>query len=83
MILLCLPDEITIREFSVKGTVYVTTLTNPKVYPKKALAELYQQRWHVELDFRIIKTYMGMEMLRCRSSEMVKKVVLSICLPIT
>ena len=78
-----LPDEITIREFSVKGIVYVTTLTNAKVYPKKALAELYQQRWHVELDFRIIKTYMGMEMLRCKSAEMVKKVVLSICLPIT
>lgn len=39
-----LPDQITIREFSVKGLVYVTTLREAKAYPKTALAELYQQR---------------------------------------
>ena len=36
-----LPDEILIREFSVKNTVYVTTLMDAKTYPKKSLAELY------------------------------------------
>ena len=68
-----LPDELFIREFSVKGTVYVTTLMNAKTYPKKSLAELYQQRWQIEVDFRSIKTHMGMEMLRCKTAEMVKK----------
>ena len=68
-----LPNVIHIREFSVKGVIYVTTLLNAKTYPKKALAELYQQRWKIELDFRTIKTHMGMEMLRCQTPEMVKK----------
>lgn len=68
-----LPDIITVREFSVKGVVYVTTLLNAKTHPKKALAELYQQRWKIELDFRTIKTHMGMEMLRCQTAEMVEK----------
>ena len=68
-----LPDSISVREFSVKGVVYVTTLLNAKAYPKKALAELYQQRWKIELDFRTIKTHMGMEMLRCQTAEMVEK----------
>lgn len=68
-----LPDELLIREFSVKGIVYVTTLIESKVYSKKALAELYQQRWQIEVDFRTIKTHMGMEMLRCKTAEMVKK----------
>lgn len=68
-----LPDQITIREFSVKGLVYVTTLRDAKAYPKTALADLYQQRWKIELDFRSIKTSMGMEMLRCKSPAMVDK----------
>jgi len=68
-----LPDLIYVREFSVKGVVYVTTLLNAKAYPKKVLAELYQQRWKIELDFRTIKTHMGMEMLRCQTAEMVEK----------
>ncbi len=66
-----LPDAITIREFSVKGLVYVTTLLDAKAYPKIALAELYQQRWQIELDFRSIKTSMGREMLRCKSPQMI------------
>lgn len=68
-----LPDELYIREFSVKGVVYVTTLMEPKAYPKKGLAQLYQQRWKIELDFRTLKTHMGMEMLRCKTAEMVKR----------
>ena len=68
-----LPSVISIREFSVKGVVSVTTLLNAKGYPKKVLAELYQQRWKIELDFRTIKTSMGMDMLRCQTAEMVEK----------
>jgi len=68
-----LPDALTVREFAVNGTVYVTTLLAAKTYPKKELADLYHQRWKIELDFRTIKTHMGMEMLRCKTPEMVRK----------
>lgn len=68
-----LPDELWVREFSVKGTVYVTTLIDVRTYPKKSLATLYQQRWQIEVDFRSIKTQMGMEMLRCKTAPMVEK----------
>ena len=68
-----LPDTITVREFSVKGVIYVTTLLDAKKYPKTAIATFYQQRWHIELDIRAIKTHMGMELLRCKTPETVEK----------
>jgi IS4 transposase len=68
-----LPPTITVREFSVNGIVYVTTLLNAKRFIKQELASLYKERWKIELDFRAIKTHMGMEMLRCKSPEMVQK----------
>jgi hypothetical protein len=46
---------------------------NAKKYHKKELAELYTQRWLIELDFRSLKTHMKMDMLRCKSPDMVKK----------
>ena len=70
---LALPEEIRIREFAVGGRVYVTTLLNSKTYHKKALTKLYKERWTIELDFRSIKTNLGMEMLCCKSAEMVRK----------
>jgi len=68
-----LPGTITLREFAVKGLVFVTTLLNAIKYPKTEIATFYKQRWHVELDLRAIKTHMGMELLRCKTPEMVEK----------
>lgn len=68
-----LPAKITVREFAVKGIVYVTTLLSAKKYPKTAIAALYRERWKIELDFRSIKTHMGMEMLRCKTPDMIRK----------
>ena len=68
-----LPEVITVREFKVKGVVYVTTLLNAKQFCKQELASLYKERWKIELDFLAIKTHMGMEMLRCKTPEMVQK----------
>lgn len=68
-----LPDKITVREFRVNGIDFVTTLTDAKRYRKKALADLYVQRWQIEVDFRSIKTHMGMETLRCKTADMVEK----------
>lgn len=68
-----LPEKITVREFRINGIDFVTTLTDAKRYRKKALGDLYAQRWHIEVDFRSIKTHMGMEMLRCKTPDMVEK----------
>jgi len=45
----------------------------PKHTPKPAIKALYRSRWHVELDLRNIKTTLGMEMLSCKTPEMVRK----------
>jgi hypothetical protein len=68
-----LPEIISVREFRVKGVDYVTTLLNAKQFHKQELANLYKERWKIELDFLAIKTHMGMEMLRCKTPEMVQK----------
>ena len=68
-----LPSSLQVRELSVNGQVYVTTLIDDKKYHKNEIALLYQERWEIELDLRTIKTDMKMEMLRCKTPEMVKK----------
>jgi hypothetical protein len=50
-----------------------TTLTDVKAYPVQKLAELYRRRWNIELFFRDLKTTLGMEVLRCKSAEMIQK----------
>jgi hypothetical protein len=54
----------------------VTTLTDSTRYSAADLADLYRQRWDVELFFRDIKTTMGMDVLRCRTPSLVKKEIL-------
>jgi len=68
-----LPNTLIVREFAVKGVVYVTTLLNAKKHPKTAVAAFYRERWKIELDFRTIKTHIGMELLRCKSPDSVEK----------
>jgi hypothetical protein len=68
-----LPEVITVREFNVKGIVYVTTLFNAKQFNKQEMANLYKERWKIESDFLAINTHMGMEMLRCKTPELVRK----------
>lgn len=45
-------------------------------YGAAELADLYRQRWDVELFFRDIKTTMGMDVLRCRTPDLVRKEIL-------
>jgi putative transposase len=59
--------------FRVESLVVVTTLLDAERYTREDLAELYQQRWHVELDIRSIKISMSMDVLRCKTPEMVRK----------
>jgi hypothetical protein len=51
----------------------VTTLLDPVAYPKEAIADLYLNRWQIEVNFRHLKTTMGMEVLHCKSVEGVLK----------
>lgn len=67
------PETLTVRELHTGGKILVTTLLCPKQAPKKALKELYQQRWHAELDLRHIKTTLGMEQLSCKTPHMAEK----------
>ena len=77
-----MPESIPMREvqvqvhqpgFRVESFVVVTTLTNASEYAKDDLAELYHQRWLVELDIRTIKITLGMDVLRCKTPEMVRR----------
>ena len=79
-----MPKELELREIRVRikdkkkrtrVLVIVTTLLDAKKYPASALGELFRQRWHAELDLRSIKTTMGMEMLRTKTPDMVRKEV--------
>lgn len=78
-----LPKTVVVRELRVKIKVdcrvktitLVTTLLDPKRYPARAIAELYRQRWEIELNFRHLKTTMKMEVLHCRTVAGVKKEV--------
>lgn len=62
--------------FRVKAFHIITTLLDAEEYPASELADLYFQRWDVELFFRDIKTTMGMDILRCKTPEMVRKEIL-------
>lgn len=67
------PESLTVRELSTGGKILVTTLLCPRQTPKADLKALYRERWHVELDFRHIKTTLGMEMLSCKTPSMAQK----------
>jgi hypothetical protein len=77
-----MPERITLREikvvvktpgFRTKRIFIVTTLLDPKEYPAHEFAQLYLMRWRAELYLRDIKIIMGMDILRCKSPEMVEK----------
>jgi hypothetical protein len=70
-----IPEAMTVREAKVGKWVLVSTLTNSTEVSKAELNALYVQRWQVELDLRSIKSVMGMDILRCKSPDMVHKEV--------
>jgi hypothetical protein len=78
-----LPERLVLREVRVRVTqagfrtdslVVVTTLIDPTVTADD-LAELYRARWHAELDLRSLKVTLGMDVLRCKTPDMVQKEV--------
>jgi hypothetical protein len=59
--------------FRTKSLYIITTLLDANAYTADKLADLYFRRWDVELFFRDIKTTMGMDILRCKTPDMVRK----------
>jgi hypothetical protein len=68
--------RITARQMRTRTVVLVTTLLDPKTYPAHEIANLYLQRWQAELTFRNLKSVMRMDVLRCKSPEMVQREIL-------
>ncbi len=79
-----LPEELLLRQvrvdiqvagFRTQRIYIITTLLDPERYPSDELADLYFRRWDVELFFRDIKTTLGMDVLRCKTPDMIRKEV--------
>jgi len=77
-----MPASIEVREVEVavpqpgfrpEVIVVVTTLLDADEYTRADLADLYRGRWLAELDIRAIKCGLDMDVLRCKSPEMVRK----------
>lgn len=76
-----LPASLSVRviryNFSRKGfrsqnATIITTLTDPSITAEE-LAGLYFRRWEIELHFREIKTILNMDILRCKTPEMIER----------
>ena len=61
------------RGFQSRSPAVVTTLLDPRAYPAQDLANLYRARWHAELELRSLKVTPGMDVLRCKSPDTVRK----------
>jgi hypothetical protein len=67
------PKTLQIREFKIEGKIYMTTLLDHKIYPKRELKQLYKRRWEIETHLNSIKTIMGMDTLSCKTPSMIRK----------
>jgi putative transposase len=79
-----IPESIEIREIEVPvhkpgfrptSLVVVTTLTDSKAYTTKDIADLFRCRWLVEQDIRALKCNLGIDILRGKTPDMVRKEV--------
>jgi hypothetical protein len=77
-----LPESLLVREcrvrveqpgFRTRSLVIATTLLDAEEYTKTDIAQLYRARWNVELDLRSIKDVLQMDVLRCKTPELVRK----------
>jgi hypothetical protein len=75
-------DELVIREvrvrvqqrgFRVREVIVATTLLEPGEASAREIADLFRARWHAELHLRSLKVVLGMDVLRCKTPEMVRK----------
>ena len=77
-----LPDSIIVREirrtvkrhgFGPMTVTIVSTLLDPAAYPAEELIDLRLTRWMIETNFRHLKITLGMDVLKCKTLEGVRK----------
>jgi hypothetical protein len=61
------------RGFRVRELLVATMLLDPREAPAQELARLFRARWHAELHLRSLKVFLGMDVLRCKTPEMVRE----------
>jgi hypothetical protein len=80
-----LPAEVEVREVRVRvrvpgrrvrSLVLVTTLLDRRRYPAREVARVYEQRWRVETNLAHLKTTLGMDVLKSKTVEGVRKEIL-------
>jgi Transposase DDE domain len=59
--------------FRTRRLLLVTTLTDAEAVTGVDLADLYRRRWQAELHLRSLKQTLQMDILRCKTPEMVRK----------
>jgi hypothetical protein len=84
-----LPDSVWVRElrFTIelpgsrtKEVTLATTLLDPTRYPAQELAQLYFDRWQVEVNLRHLKQTLHLDVLRSKTVEGIKKELCMIAL---
>ncbi len=84
-----MPESLEVRELRytipargqrTRVVTIATTLLDPLLYPKEAVAELYGVRWQVETHFAELKTTLRMRKLKCKTEEGLRKELAVYCL---
>ncbi|YCM44216.1 IS4 family transposase [Verrucomicrobiaceae bacterium 227] len=74
-----LPNELTLRYIKLgyenragekAALVVVTDLLDPQAYPAEEVADLYMERWQIEVKFRDLKTTLGMDRFAVKTPAM-------------
>ena len=77
-----LPPSITVREirrtikrhgFRAITVTIVTTLLDPELYPADELIDLRLSRWVIETNLRHLKVTLGMDILKCKTLDGIRK----------
>jgi len=84
-----LPSSLLVRElrfrilvpgFRVKEVTLATTLLDPTRYPAEELAQLYFDRWQVEVNLRHLKQTLHLDVLRSKTEDGIRKELCMIAL---
>lgn len=79
---MALPQNLAVREvdyyiaipgFRTPQVTLITTLLDSQAYPVLELVKLYGFRWEVELNLKHLKTTLGMDVVRGKTPDMVRK----------
>ena len=65
--------KVAVPAFRTKEVMLITTLTDAGKYPAEEIRKLYGERWQIELHFHQIKVLQQMDVLRCKTPDMIEK----------